>query len=212
MIINDNIKVNMIRNRSMSIYLRTTICWAAQVPYRPLASASSMDQQGLSHNISMLQQDGNTVEDSDSRPRSPRRPQQRRAQRRRGRRSQITVLVVDDEEPVRETLVEVLSIHGYRVITAASVGEAEDAKQQLGIEGLHLVITDIHLTPGHQVRAGYALAQRWRAEHPGLPVILISGDPSNQDLPEVRDGSFRFLLKPFQMETFLQVVREALGR
>ena len=42
--------------------------------------------------------------------------------------------------------------------------------------------------------------------------ILISGDSRNQDLPEVRDGSLRFLLKPFQMETFLGVVREVLGR
>jgi DNA-binding NtrC family response regulator len=113
---------------------------------------------------------------------------------------------------VRETLVEVLSIHGYHVITAASVGEAEEAKERLGAEGIHLVITDIHLTPGRQVRAGYMLAQRWRTEHPDVPVILISGDASNQDLPEVRDGSLRFLLKPFQMETFLGIVREALGR
>jgi len=133
------------------------------------------------------------------------------APQRRGHRPQPTILVVDDEEPVRETLVEVLSIHGYRVITAASVGEAEEVKQRLGAEGIHLVITDIHLTPGSQLRAGYVLAQRWRTQHPGLPIILISGDANNQDLPEVRDGSLRFLLKPFQMETFLGVVREALG-
>jgi CheY-like chemotaxis protein len=208
----DIIKVNMIRNRSMSIYLGTSSYWPAQLPCQALASASATDRQGLSHNVSMLQQDGNSAEDSDSGSGTPRRSQQRRAQRRRGRRPQPMVLVVDDEEPVRETLVEVLSMYGYRVMTAASVGEAEDAKRQLGVEGLHLVITDIHLTPGHQVRAGYALAQRWRAERPGLPVILISGDPSNQDLPEVRDGSLRFLLKPFQMETFLGVVREALNR
>jgi hypothetical protein len=40
------------------------------------------------------------------------------------------------------------------------MGDAEEANQQLGVEGIHLVITDIHLTPGCQVRAGYALAQR----------------------------------------------------
>jgi DNA-binding NtrC family response regulator len=130
----------------------------------------------------------------------------------RGQPSQPTVLVVDDEESVRETLVELLSIYGYCVITAASVGEAEEVKQRLGAEGIQLVITDIHLTPGCQVRAGYVLAQRWHAQHPGLPAILISGDASNQDLPEVRDGSLRFLLKPFQMEAFLEVVRDALNQ
>jgi len=138
--------------------------------------------------------------------------QLREAQSRQGHALQVTVLVVDDEEPVRETLVEVLSFHGYCVITAASVGEAEEAKQQPGVEGIHLVITDIHLTPGRQIRAGYALAQRWRAAHSGLSVILISGDPSNQDLPDVQAGAMQFLLKPFRMEAFLEVVREALGR
>jgi CheY-like chemotaxis protein len=196
----------------MIIYQGTTGYWPAKYPYQDLASASATDRQALLHTVSMLEQGGNTAEGPDSAPRSPRRAQQHRAQRRRGRRTQATILVVDDEEAVRETLVEVLSLHGYRVITAASVGEAEDAKQRLGADGMHLVITDVHLTPGRQVRAGYALAQRWRAQHLRLPFILMSGDPSTQDLPEVRDGSLRFLLKPFQMEAFLGVVREALGR
>jgi CheY-like chemotaxis protein len=105
-----------------------------------------------------------------------------------------------------------LSFHGYRVLTAASVGDAEEAKQRLGVAGIDLVITDIHLTPGCQVRAGYALAQRWRAECPKPPIILISGDSANQDLPDVRSGAIRFLLKPCRMEVFLGVVQEALGR
>jgi DNA-binding NtrC family response regulator len=136
----------------------------------------------------------------------------REARSRRDRCSETTVLVIDDEEPVRETLVEVLSFHSYNIITAASVGDAEEAMQRLGVEGIQLVITDIHLTPGRQLRAGYALAQRWRAQHPGFPFILISGDPSNEELPDVRAGALRFLLKPFRMEVFLEVVREALGR
>jgi DNA-binding NtrC family response regulator len=48
--------------------------------------------------------------------------------------------------------------------------------------------------------------------HPELPIILISGDPSNEDLPEVRDGLLGFLLKPFRMNTLIEVVRRALGR
>jgi CheY-like chemotaxis protein len=92
---------------------------------------------------------------------SPRRSQQHGAPICRGDAPQATVLLVDDEEPVRETLVEVLSSHSYHVITADSVAEAEEAKERIGVEGIHLLITDIHLTPGRQVRAGYALAQRW---------------------------------------------------
>ena len=113
---------------------------------------------------------------------------------------------------MRETLEEVLSPQGYRVITAASVEQAEEAKTRLGIEGIQLLITDVNLSPGRQVRAGYALAQRWRAMHPQLPIILISGDPSNEDLPEVRDGSLGFLLKPFRLDILLDAVQRALGR
>jgi len=160
----------------------------------------------------MMAQGGETTDTKELVQVSPPRSQPREARSRRDHRSQTTVLVIDDEEPVRETLVEVLSFTAIRSSTAASVGNAEEAKQRLGVEGIQLVITDIHLKPGLQSRAGYALAQRWRAECPGLPVILISGDPSNQDLQEVREGALRFLLKPFQMEGFLEVVREALGR
>jgi DNA-binding NtrC family response regulator len=113
---------------------------------------------------------------------------------------------------VRETLVEVLSMPGYRVITAASAEQAEETKTRLGIEGIQLLITDVNLLPAAQTRAGYALAQRWRAMHPQLSIILISGDPSNEDLPEVLDGSLGFLLKPFRLDALLEAVRGALGR
>jgi DNA-binding NtrC family response regulator len=125
---------------------------------------------------------------------------------------QATVLIIDDEEAVRETLLEALSFHGYRVLTAASVQEAEDIKQRVGVGAIHVVVADIHLTPGPQARAGYALAQRWRALHPQLPFILMSGDSSNQDLPDIRAGAVRFLVKPFRIAVFLDAVRDALGR
>jgi DNA-binding NtrC family response regulator len=112
---------------------------------------------------------------------------------------------------VRETLTEVLEIHGYRVITAASVEEAEEAKQRLVVEEIQLVIADVHLTPTPQARAGYALAQRWRAMHPRLPFILMSGDSSNEELPDVRAGAMRFLLKPFAINVFIETVRQAIG-
>ena len=113
---------------------------------------------------------------------------------------------------MRETLVEVLNMQGYSVITAASVEQAEATKTQLSVGGIQLLITDVNLSPAAQARAGYAMAQRWRAMHPELPIILISGDPSNENLPEVRDGSLGFLLKPFRMDALLEAVRRALGR
>jgi DNA-binding NtrC family response regulator len=128
-----------------------------------------------------------------------------------GRGPTITILIIEDEAPVRQVLLEVLRLQGYRVITAASVEQAEATKTQLGAQGIQLLIADVHLWPAAQARAGYALAQRWRATYPALPIILISGDPSTEDLPEVRDGSLKFLPKPFRLEPLIAMVRRALG-
>jgi DNA-binding NtrC family response regulator len=162
--------------------------------------------------MAMLAQRGNAAEGTDAVPVQPPRSRRRRGQRRGGRGSPPTILIVDDEEPVRETLAEVLNMQGYDLITAASVEEAEAARTRVGIEGIQLLITDVNLSPAVEVRAGYALAQSWRAMHSNLSIILISGDPSNEDLPEVRAGSLGFLLKPFRMEALLEAVRRALGR
>jgi CheY-like chemotaxis protein len=181
-------------------------------PCQSRATATAVERRELPASAYMIAQGGEAIGDKEPARVSPSGLQPHGAPSRRGDVRQATVLIVDDEESVRETLVELLSIHGYRAITAANVEDAAETKQRLDVGGIHLVITDIHLTPGRQLRAGYGLAQRWHTQQLGLPIILISGDSSNQDLPRVRDGSLRFIRKPFRMEAFLQVLREALSR
>ena len=123
-----------------------------------------------------------------------------------------TILVIDDLEGIRDSLAEVLRLRGYEVLTAATEAEAEAVRQRVGLEGLALVITNIRLTRAPQAREGYALLQRWRPLAPHLPFVLISGEPVHQDLPEVRAGAVRLLVKPFPLEALLAVTREALGR
>ena len=123
-----------------------------------------------------------------------------------------TVLIVEDEVGVRELLYEALRIYGYRVVTAATVQEAENALQSLGVAETDLVITDINLMPAHIAQEGYALYQRWRALYPALHFLLISGDSRNQELPDIRSGAVRFLAKPFGIDALLEVVQEVLGR
>jgi two-component system, NtrC family, nitrogen regulation response regulator NtrX len=122
------------------------------------------------------------------------------------------VLIVEDEVGVREILHEVLSIYSYRVNTAATVQEAEKVLQSLGVAETNLVIADINLTSVPNAQEGYALYQRWRALYPALHFILISGDLTNQELPDVRSGAVRFLAKPFSIDALLEVVHEVLGR
>jgi DNA-binding NtrC family response regulator len=121
-----------------------------------------------------------------------------------------TVLIVEDERGVRDLLREALSFCGYRVITAATVQEAERALQTLGVAETNLVIADVNLTPVRDAHEGYALYQRWSALYPALRFILMSGDHANQELPAIRSGAVRFLAKPFEIDALFDVVREVL--
>src|SRR5499427_9828100 len=107
------------------------------------------------------------------------------------------ILIVEDNEVVRDTLAVALQAYGYTVATAATVHEAEAAMQQRGPTAIGLVITDIHLTSDREAREGYALYQRWTTAHPHLPYLLTSGDWTNTNLPAIRDGAVAFLAKPF---------------
>ena len=121
-----------------------------------------------------------------------------------------TVLIVEDERGVRDVLREALSFCSYRVITAATVQEAERALRTLGVAETNLVIADVNLTPVHNAREGYALYERWSALYPALRFILMSGDPASQELPAIHSGAVRFLAKPFEIVSLFEVVREVL--
>jgi DNA-binding NtrC family response regulator len=124
---------------------------------------------------------------------------------------QATLLIVEDEPGVLAALYETLSFHGYRIITAASMPEAESAMQSLGASQIHLVIADIHLTRDPRACEGYALYARWNVAYADLPFILISARPSSQELPDIRAGAVHFLLKPFEMRSLLEAVRDTIG-
>jgi two-component system, response regulator FlrC len=123
-----------------------------------------------------------------------------------------TILIVEDNAGVREALVEILRPEGYRVLTAATVQEAEEARRQATPGGIDVVIANIHLTADREAREGYALWQRWTALDPQLRFILISGDPHARDLPAIRAGAVRWLTKPFSPAEVFETVRDALGR
>jgi DNA-binding NtrC family response regulator len=125
--------------------------------------------------------------------------------------TQATVLVIDDDNAVRNLLYEALSLHGYKVIATASAQEADTALKQLGAAAIGLVIADIQLTADSQAREGYELYERWTTAHPTLPFLLISGDPTNQTLPAIRTGAVRFLAKPFVISGLLNTVQTLLG-
>ena len=117
-----------------------------------------------------------------------------------------TVLVVENEEPVREMIVDVLSLHGYTALAAADGEEAlRVAASPRG--ALDLIIVDV-VMPGI---SGEALAQRLTAGRPGTRVLYISG--YTDDL--IRQHGFtlasgHFLQKPFSVDDLARKVREVL--
>src|SRR5688572_3567891 len=103
------------------------------------------------------------------------------------------ILVVDDDDVIRETLCELLS-QDYSCQTADT---AEEALAKLEAASFDVVLTDISM-PG---LSGVELLKRVLRLYPDTPVIIISG-LSDQDQAQslIEEGAFDYLLKPFRLE------------
>jgi CheY-like chemotaxis protein len=122
-------------------------------------------------------------------------------------RGSETVLVVEDDQAVRELAVRVLRTQGYRVYEAADGAAALSRVMELGDAPIDLLFTDIILP---QMR-GQELADRLMERRPGLAVLLASGygDSGPQPVTSM-DGVQAFLAKPYGPAALLQRVREVL--
>ncbi|MGC2390327.1 MAG: response regulator, partial [Candidatus Acidiferrum sp.] len=117
-----------------------------------------------------------------------------------------TILLVEDEEAVRELASRILSAKGYSVVAAKSTHEAEQfiAKHPGRI---HLLLTDI-IMPGV---SGRELAKRITARHPKTRVLYMSGYTDNVLAQGgVLEAGLSFLQKPFTPGALIQKVRDVL--
>jgi PAS domain S-box-containing protein len=118
-----------------------------------------------------------------------------------------SILVVEDEVPVRTLVVRVLSRAGYQVKAA---GSAQEADTVLAGEEYHpdLLLTDVVLPGGAN---GRQVAQALLERYPLLRVIFMSGYTRNAVVHDGRvDEDIAFLEKPFNPEMLLRMVREVL--
>ena len=114
-----------------------------------------------------------------------------------------TILIVDDDEAIRETLYDLLS-ERYECQTASM---AEEALQYLAAQNYDAVLTDISM-PG---LSGLELLQLVQQENSGTPVILISGKGSEQDSDSlIRMGAFAYVTKPFSLDQIELIVERAV--
>ena len=115
-----------------------------------------------------------------------------------------TVLVVDDEVAIRETLAQILGYEGYRVPTAASGPEALALMDE---DAADAVLLDIKMPE----MDGFEVLARLRESHADVPVVVISGHGDIQTAVQaVKEGAYDFLEKPLDRGRLLVTLQNAL--
>ncbi|MGH7088599.1 MAG: response regulator, partial [Stellaceae bacterium] len=117
-----------------------------------------------------------------------------------------TVLIVEDEEPVRRVAAEALEIAGYRVLLAGSGSEALAVLQEVG--RVDLVVSDIVMPGGMN---GGELARRIQESPYASPILLTTGYALKPDSAFVGVDRFEVLQKPFRPKELCAKVQELIA-
>jgi CheY-like chemotaxis protein len=116
----------------------------------------------------------------------------------------VSVLVVEDEDPLRRLVERILVREGYHVTLARHGAEALDIAPRLA-HPIELVITDLVMPEV----GGREVAEALRAANPSLPVLFISGYDPDPVMVGVSDqANTAFLAKPFTGSALLEQVRQ----
>ncbi len=119
------------------------------------------------------------------------------------------IMVLDDEEAVRQSLTDSLQSAGYSVEPASSVEDAISKLAALAASKWALILTDL-IMPG---TSGLSLLEYARRNHPDVPVVMVTGvHDISVALEAIRMGAYDYLLKPFQREQLMAVVARALEK
>ncbi|MGB2927397.1 MAG: response regulator [Desulfobacterales bacterium] len=116
----------------------------------------------------------------------------------------LRILLVDDEEEFVTTLAERLELRGLQARTALN---GEDALHMIEAETPRIVILDI-MMPG---LGGFEVLRRIKAQHPQIPVILLTGRGSEKEgVKGMELGAFDYLMKPLNIEELIKKMQEAI--
>jgi two-component system alkaline phosphatase synthesis response regulator PhoP len=117
------------------------------------------------------------------------------------------ILIVDDDQDIRQLLAYRLKARGYEAIFA---GDAIAAVNQARKEKPDLILLDLMLPAGD----GYVVLERLKAMPAldGIPVIIVSArDPLAEEERFITSGADAFFRKPFDHEQLLTAISRALG-
>jgi DNA-binding NtrC family response regulator len=114
------------------------------------------------------------------------------------------ILVVDDDEQLRDMLLEVLTSLDYFPI---GVEDGEEALSQLKIQDFDLIISDIRMPKMN----GLSLLKSIKKTDGEIPVVLITGFPSTCPVQKaMQEGADGYLAKPFRIEKIDELMRDLL--
>jgi CheY-like chemotaxis protein len=119
-----------------------------------------------------------------------------------------TILLVEDNQMVREMVVDLLELSGFMVLAADSPMQAQDLEREH--DGtIDLMVTDVIMPEMN----GMELYEILQVKRPGMPVLYISGYTSDVI---IHDGTLEeevtFLKKPFTAEEFMERIRRTLSK
>lgn len=118
--------------------------------------------------------------------------------------SAAAVLVVEDDNSLREALCDTLETAGIRV---TGVADANAALKVIEQQKFSVVVSDVHMKP----MDGHALLQKLKAADPALPVVLMTAYGSVENaVRAMRDGASDYLIKPFEADVLLNMVNRFL--
>ena len=116
----------------------------------------------------------------------------------------MTILTIDDEENIRNGLADNFELEGYEVKQAAS---GEEGLKLIAEGGIDLVITDLRMDG----ISGSEVVKHVTSEHPGVPIIVLTGHGSIDDATAaLKAGAFDFLTKPLDLDHLNKIVKNAL--
>ncbi|MDE0029922.1 MAG: UDP-3-O-acyl-N-acetylglucosamine deacetylase [Deltaproteobacteria bacterium] len=119
--------------------------------------------------------------------------------------AQRTVLVVDDEDVIRDTVREILADEGYRVIAAT---EGSEVLRLVTQEAPDVILLDIWMPE----MDGIVLLKQIKSAHPDARVIMISGHGSiHTAVTATKLGAFDFIEKPLSLDGLLATIKRACG-
>ena len=118
-------------------------------------------------------------------------------------KTKATVLVVDDEEFMRDSVSALLEEYGYSVMVSPDAAQALETLQQNSID---IILTDIKMPE----ITGIELLEKIHDMNPDKPVILMTAYAElDTAVDAIRKGAFDFIIKPYRPEYLLHTGRKS---